>query len=150
MPQRWIDFTRSDIGMGKTPIMGYLYSRLSLRRRAPLIPNDLSEIYGRSWGNRDQSSANPGGPLAGPISAYKDASFLERFESVRYLGEKDSDNAISLIAFRDQEEGPVNPQWSVRDLRPTMGKSRPTRHRPGRPSLRTLSASKDSPFPDRF
>ena len=44
----------------------YAYPRLGSRKMAPLGPNDWPAIFGRRWGNRGQSAANPGDPLSEP------------------------------------------------------------------------------------
>ena len=50
----------------------------------------------------------------------------------------------------DQEEGPVNSQWSARDLRKIVGKSWPIHRQSGRPSFYPISANKDSSFLAHF
>ena len=65
--------------MKKTPITGYSYSRLGVAKRAPLIPNDWPEIYGRSWGKRAQPATNPGDPLSGPLARLRMPRFWGRY-----------------------------------------------------------------------
>ena len=63
----------------KTPIVGYRYTRLGIRKRASLIPNDWPAIYGRSCGNRGQPTRNQGDHLPPPLIANKDSSSLAHF-----------------------------------------------------------------------
>ena len=51
-------------------------------------------------------------------------------------------NRISLAAIMSRKGVPVNSQWSVRDFRKYMGKSRGARRQSGLPSIRSLIAAK--------
>ena len=95
-----------------------------------------------------------GGILANPhplratllLGPYRGLGFLNFgiFWSRRYRGGYGSENRLSIAAIRARNEGAVNSRRLVCDCRAILGKSRPARHRPGRPSFWSLIADKNA------